>query len=147
MNIGIANDHRGFITKQKLTKFLEKKGYNVIDYGADSTDSVDYPDYALKLCNGIKKEEIHLGIVICGTGIGMSIACNKIKGIRCAKVSDHIEAKLSRQHNDANVVALSAETSMFEIKDIVESFITTNFSNDERHQNRIEKINNLEDNN
>lgn len=146
MNIGIANDHRGFIIKQKLTIFLEKKGYNVIDYGTNSTDSVDYPDYALKLCEGIKNEEIHLGIVICGTGIGMSIACNKINGIRCAKVSDDVEAKLSRQHNDANVVAISANTTMFEVKDIVDSFITTNFSNDERHQNRIDKIKLLEEN-
>ena len=140
MNIGIANDHRGLITKQKLTKFLEKKGYNVVNYGTDSTDSVDYPDYAQKLCEGINNEAIHLGIVICGTGIGMCIACNKIKGIRCAKVSDHIEAKLSRQHNDANVVAISANTTMFEVKDIVDAFITTNFSNDERHIRRINKI-------
>lgn len=147
MNIGIASDHRGFIIKQKVTDYLTKKGYNVIDYGTDSTESVDYPDFAFKLCNAVICEEVIYGIAICGTGIGMCIACNKVKGIRCAKVSNSKEAKLSRLHNDANVVAISADLNILEIKDIIDGFLLTNFSEDERHINRINKITNIEDNN
>lgn len=140
MNVGIASDHRGYNTKQKLTNYLNKKGYNVIDYGTTSNESVDYPDYAFKLCEAINNGDVHFGITICGTGIGMSIACNKVNGIRCAKVCNDIEAKLSREHNDANVVSVSAKLSFSEIKDIIDTFLSTNFSEDERHLNRIAKI-------
>ncbi len=147
MRVGIANDHRGFSLKQKLTNYLEKKGYNVINYGTDSSDSVDYPDYAFKLCDGLNKDEFDLGIAICGTGIGISIACNKVKGIRCAKVSNEKEAMMSRKHNDANIIALSAETSLIEAKDIIDTFLITNFTNEDRHIQRIKKITDYEDNN
>ena len=140
MNIGIASDHRGFEIKQKLTNYLTKKGYNVINYGTDSKESVDYPDYAFKLCESLTQNEIIYGIALCGSGIGISIACNKVKGIRCAKVSNEKEAKLCRLHNNANVIALSAEMSLLEIKDIIDAFLTTNFSEEERHIKRIEKI-------
>ena len=147
MNIGISSDHGGFKLKEKLIKYLRGKGCNVIDYGTDSTESCDYPDYAYKLCKGINNKEVDLGIAICKTGIGMSIACNKIKNIRCAKVSDCIEAKMCRLHNDANIIALSASIVTFEAKDIVDAFITTKFSNEERHINRINKITKLEEDN
>lgn len=147
MTIGIANDHGGVVLKQKLTKYLTKKGYNIINYGTDTLDSVDYPDYALKVCDGIINKEIYLGIVICKTGIGMSIACNKKNGIRCAKVSNTKEAYYSRNHNNANIIALGADASFIEIKDIIDIFLTTEFSNEERHINRLQKIESLEGNN
>lgn len=140
MKIGITNDHRGLVLKQTLTNYLEKKGYNIIDYGTDSDDSVDYPDYAFKLGKSLQKKDIDLGIAICGTGIGMDIALNKVKGIRCAKASNEEEAILARSHNDANALALTAKISSDIAKDIVDKFINTNFSNDKRHIERIQKI-------
>ena len=140
MQIGITNDHRGLVLKQTLTNYLENKGYNIIDYGTDSDDSVDYPDYAFKLGKSLQKKDIDLGIAICGTGIGMDIALNKVKGIRCAKASNEEEAILARSHNDANALALSAKISSDIAKDIVDKFINTNFSNDKRHIERIQKI-------
>lgn len=140
MKIGITNDHRGLVLKQTLTNYLENKGYNIIDYGTDSDDSVDYPDYAFKLGKSLQKKDIDLGIAICGTGIGMDIALNKVKGIRCAKASNEEEAILARSHNDTNALALSAKISSDIAKDIVDKFINTNFSNDKRHIERIQKI-------
>ena len=147
MNIGISSDHKGYKMKEKLIKYLEQKRCNVVDYGTDSIESCDYPDYAYKLCNGVNNGEVSLGIAICGTGIGISIACNKIKGIRCAKVSNSKEAKMSKLHNDANIVALSSNMILFEAKDIIDEFILTKFSNEERHINRINKITKLEQDN
>jgi ribose 5-phosphate isomerase B len=143
MKIGIASDHRGYYTKKAVKKILNEYSYDYEDYGTHSEDSVDYPDYAKVLCENVNNKTVDLGIAICGTGIGMSIACNKIKGIRCAKVSNEEEAKLSRLHNDANVLALSSTLDINELKDIVLAFITTEFSNDDRHKRRIDKINEL----
>lgn len=145
MNIGITSDHRGYKLKQKLTEYLTKKGYDVIDFGPETLESVDYPDYAFKLCDAVINKEVIYGIAICGSGIGISIACNKVKGIRCAKVSDSVEAKITRLDNDANVVAMSSEICLFEAKDIVDNFLMTNFSNEERHARRIEKITKYEE--
>ena len=144
MNVGIASDHRGFKLKQKMTKYLSKKKYNVIDYGTDSTTMVDYPDYVLKLGNGLNNKEIDLGVVICGSGIGVSIFANKIKNIRCAKVDNTKEAKLSRQDNNANVIALNGTMSSIKAKDLIDAFLKTPFSNIERHNKRIEKISKYE---
>lgn len=144
MKIGIASDHRGYYTKQAIKKILNEYSYDYEDYGTHSEDSVDYPDYAKILCENLKNKNIDLGIAICGTGIGMSIACNKIKGIRCAKINNKEEAKLAKLHNNANVMALPASLEINELKDIVLNFITTEFSNEERHKRRIEKINELE---
>lgn len=140
MKIGIASDHAGYSVKQRIIAELK---YDFIDYGTDSLESVDYPDFALKLGKDIGKQ-IDIGILICKTGIGMSIACNKIKGIRCAKVDNEIEARLTREHNDANVMAISADKNFEEIKKIIEIFINTPFSNDERHIRRINKIKEIE---
>jgi len=142
MNIGIANDHRGFELKQKITNFLKEKGYNIIDYGTNSSESVDYPTYAFKVGEAVRDGKISLGILICGTGIGMSIACNKVKKVRCSKVNSVDEAVLTRQHNNANVIALSEDVE--NALEIVEAFITTDFSNEEKHLRRVEMISNYD---
>jgi ribose 5-phosphate isomerase B len=144
MNIGIASDHRGFKLKQKLTKYLSKRKYNVIDYGTDSTDVVDYPDFVLKLGNAINKKEVETGIVICGSGIGVCIFANKIKNIRCAKVDNIKEAKLSRNDSDANVIALNGTMSTMKAKDLIDVFLKTPFSNMDRYIRRIKKISKYE---
>lgn len=145
MIVGIASDHRGFKLKQKVTKYLTKNNYNIIDYGTVSTSPVDYPDYALIIGKAIKDKKITYGIIICGTGIGASIACNKIKKVRCAKVSNVKEAKLARLHNDANVIALNGNLFFPTAKKIINLFLTEPFSNDERHIRRISKINKIEE--
>jgi len=144
MNIGIASDHRGFELKQKLTQSLVGKGYNVINYGTDSLDNVDYIDFALKIGEGINGGNINYGIVICGTGIGMSIACNKIKGLRCAKVNAKRDAELSRRDVDANVIALDETIDLNSAIEFAETFINTIFNPIERYVRRIEKIQQLE---
>ena len=142
MNIGIANDHRGFELKQKITNFLKEKGYNIIDYGTNSSESVDYPTYAFKVGEAVRDGKISLGILICGTGIGMSIACNKVKKVRCSKVNSVDEAVLTRQHNNANVIALSEDVE--NALEIVEAFITNDFSGEEKHLRRVEMISNYD---
>lgn len=140
MKIAIANDHRGYKVKNKLIKYLNKKGNHVIDLGCNSDIPVDYPTYGIILGEKIANEEADLGIAICGTGIGISIACNKVPGIRCAKPANTKESKLSRLHNNANVLALSASMPYYKILDIVDAFIYTDFSHIERHQERINLI-------
>ncbi len=143
MKIGITNDHAGVSMKNKLCKYLLKKGYEVYNYGTNTKDSVDYPDMAKKLTDAILDKTVDTGIAICNTGIGICMACNRVKGIRCAKVSDINEAKLTRIDNDANILALSAHTPLYRAKDILDVFLTTPFSNMERHQRRIEKLDKL----
>ena len=140
MKIGMASDHGGYKLKEKLKKYLQSIGNEIIDYGTDSLESVDYPDFAKKLCKGINNGDVTYGIAICSTGIGISIACNKIKGIRCAKVSSINEAKLTRIDNDANCLALNGTMRTYLAKDIVDTFINTEFSNLERHKRRIAKL-------
>lgn len=136
MKIGIATDHHGVTKKQEIIKTLEK--YQIIDYGSNKEEPVDYPLYAFKIGEAIKNKTIDYGILLCGSGIGMSIACNKVKGVRCAKVNTEEEAKYSRLHNNANVIALSATTE--NIEQIIETFLTTEFSKEERHHRRVEQI-------
>lgn len=143
--IGFASDHRGYHLKQKLTKYLEKKGYTVIDYGADSAIASDYPEPAFKLGKGIANNEVEKGIAICGSGIGISIACNKVKGVRCAKVDNTKEIKQSRKDNDANVMAISGSMPLIRAKDIVDVFLKTQYKGEERHQRRIDMLNNYKD--
>lgn len=144
MKIGITNDHRGVLAKECVVSYLKTMGYEVINYGTDTTDSVDFPDFAYKLGQGIKKKEVNLGIAICGTGIGMSIALNKMKGIYCAKVSNVSEAILCKAHNDANVIAFSEELSEEVMVEIVDKFINTPFSNVDRYIVRNDKIKKIE---
>ena len=129
MKIGICSDHRGVYLKKIIIEYLEHEGYEVINYGSDIEESVDFPEYAFKLGEGIIKKKVNMGIAICGTGIGMSIALNKIKGVYCAKVSNVSEAILSKSHNDANVIALSEDIEGDNLKEIIVSFIDTPFSN------------------
>lgn len=146
MNVGITNDHRGLKVKQYLTEYLESLGYNVIDYGTDSEEPADFPDYAKKLGLAIKEDEVSLGIAICGTGIGMSIALNKMKGIYCAKVSTTSEAALCKAHNNANVIAISEEMDRELMKEVIKTFLETPFSNIDRYKIRNNKIKDIENN-
>ena len=147
MKIGIASDHRGFKLKTSIIKYLHKKNFQIYDYGTDSTTSVDYPKYAFYLGEKVAKGDIDFGIVICGTGIGISIACNKVRGVRCAKVDNVKEAKLTRLDNDANVLALNGSMSLYRAKDILDVFFSTNFSGLKKHVNRLNQIAEYENNN
>ena len=139
MKIGIASDHRGVILKEKIKNYLNEK-YKIIDFGTNSIESVDYPEYAFKIGESIRDNKIDFGILICGTGIGMSIACNKVKKVRCAKVDNKEEAYLARFHNDANVIALSENVTNY--KEIIDTFLTTDSSKEEKHQRRVAMIDN-----
>jgi len=140
MKIGIANDHRGVETKYKIVEFLKNLGYEVINYGSDTEEAVDYPEYAFKIGEAVSKKEIDRGILVCRTGIGMSIACNKVKGVRCAKVDNVEDAALTRLDNDSNVIAISYVKDITEIKEIIKTFLEMKFSEEERHQRRINLI-------
>lgn len=142
MKIGLANDHRGYRAKNFLKDSLYM--YEVIDYGTDTEDSVDFPEYANKLGTAIQNGEIDLGIAICGTGIGMSITLNKMRGVYCAKVSSVSEATLSKAHNDANVIALSEELQEDVMLEIVQKFIETPFSNVSKYVRRNNMIKEIE---
>lgn len=141
MTIGIANDHHGIELKKRIIKYLEDRNIKYVNYGADEVTNIDYVDYAQKLCDGINNKEISLGILVCGTGIGMSIAANKIHGIIAAKVNTPREAHLCKEHNMANVMTLAEYTENLE--EILEEFINTKHSTEERHHRRIEKIRSL----
>lgn len=142
MKIGIANDHRAYNTKEELKSLLDD--YDITDYGCFSSDMVDYPEYAFKLSNAVIKKEVDLGIVMCGTGIGVSIACNKVKGIRCARVTTIKDVKVTKKDNNANVIAFSSDVNYDKVKRMIEEFINTPFSNEERHIKRINKISEYE---
>lgn len=142
MKIGIASDHRGYNLKEQIKNV---SNYEIIDYGTNSTESCDYPDYAYKLSQGVLNNEVDFGIAICGSGIGISIACNKVKGIRCAKVSTPEEATYTRNDNDSNIVAFSEQTDLETALQIIDKFINTPFSNEEKHLRRINKIKEIEE--
>ena len=139
--IGIGSDHGGYELKQAVIKHLEEKGHAVKDYGCYSEESCDYPVYAKAVAEGILKDEVKQGILICGTGIGISITANKIKGIRAALCGDTFSARATREHNNANILALGARVTGEGLAlDIVDTFLETKFSNDERHIRRINMI-------
>ncbi len=140
MKIALGADHAGFELKEKIKQQLAAKGISVDDRGTDSTASVDYPDYARAVAEEVAARQADLGILVCGTGIGMSIAANKVPGIRAAKVDTEFEAERSRQHNDANVLALGAATITEDAAfRIVEKWLATGFEGG-RHERRVEKI-------
>lgn len=129
--------------KQELVEFMESMDYEVNDLGPFNTDSIDYPDYAQKMCKTVVDKESDLGIAICGTGVGMSIACNKVKGIRASLCSESYSARLTRQHNDSNVLCLGARVTGVELaKDIVNEYLKAEFEGG-RHQRRIDKLENF----
>ncbi len=136
----IASDHAGLHGKEAIKKTLEEMGVEYEDLGANSLDSVDYPDYAERVARGVARGEAERGILVCGSGIGMQIAANKVAGIRAALVWNEETAKLARQHNDANIVAVGARTTAPEtIDQIIRAFLTTGFDGG-RHLPRLEKI-------
>jgi ribose 5-phosphate isomerase B len=140
MRIGIASDHRGFQMKNQLIQLIESLGHAVQDFGPDSSESVDYPDYASRVATSVATDDVDRGILICGTGIGMCIAANKFAGVRAANCNDTVTAELSRLHNDANVVCLSADQLSDQLADqIIQIWLKTEFEAG-RHIRRLEKI-------
>ncbi len=144
MKIGIGSDHGGFELKEHIKEYLKEKGIEYVDYGTNSLESVDYPDYGKKVAEAVVGKEVDRGIVICGTGIGISIAANKVRGIRCALCGDTFSARMSRLHNDANVLALGGRVLGVGLAlDIVDVFLDGEFEGG-RHTNRINKISEIE---
>ena len=141
MKIAMANDHSAVEMKNEIKAYVESKGYEVIDFGTNSSESCDYPAYGEKVGRAVASGEAKYGIAICGTGIGISITANKIKGIRAALCSDTFSAHATREHNDANILAMGARVVGEGLAlDIVDTFLETEFSNDERHIRRINMI-------
>lgn len=144
MKISIACDHGGFELKENLKKWLTENNYEVIDYGTNSLDSCDYPDFGRKAAEAVANKIVDKGIVICTTGIGMSIVANKVDGVRCALVSNTDAASLTRRHNDTNVLALGAKYTNFDLaKEITQVWLSTEFEGG-RHQRRVDKIMEIE---
>ena len=144
MKIAIASDHAGFELKEKLKEFLNELGYGYKDFGTFSKESVDYPDYALRVAESVAEKKFERGILVCGTGIGMSMAANKVPGIRAALCYDEKTARLSREHNDANILTLGARlTSEKKAKEIVKVWLKTEFAGG-RHSRRLKKIEEIE---
>lgn len=146
MRLAIACDHRGFDAKRRLLPVLKKFGHEVQDFGCDSTASVDYPDHAAPAARAVAKGHCQIGILLDGSGIGMSVAANKIPGIRAALVHDEVTARRAREHNHCNILCLGTDLlSEDQIRNITEIFLTTPYG-DGRHARRIEKLNDLERN-
>jgi ribose 5-phosphate isomerase B len=140
MKIALGSDHRGFEVKQRLATLLQGLGHDVLDMGPDSRESVDYPDFAFKVASAVSTHQVERGILICGTGIGMTIAANKVAGVRAAPCHDSVTAEMSRRHNDANVLCLSADLLGEElIERMVRIWLTTDFEGG-RHARRVDKI-------
>lgn len=141
MKIAIGSDHAAFFRKAELIEKLSEWGYDVNDCGTHSSDSVDYPDIAAKVCREVNGGDSEFGVLLCGTGIGMSIAANKIDGIRCALCSESYSARLTRLHNNTNVIAMGARTLGIELMlDILKTFLETEFPAEERNVRRINKV-------
>ena len=144
IKIGIASDHRGYILKEQIIDRLMTK-YDITDCGTTSSESVDYPDYAFKLGNLVADKDVDFGIAICGSGIGISIACNKVKGVRCAKVDNLEEVIATRNDNDSNIIAFGEKMPLDKALELIEKFITTPASQEEKHKRRREKIKEYEE--
>ncbi len=144
MKIAIASDHGGLEIKESIAAFLREKGIEIEDYGVDNPESVDYPDYGIKVAIAVSEGKAERGILACGTGIGMSIVANKFPHIRAALCHDVFTAKMSRLHNDANVLVLGGRTLTKEAAlSMVDTWLTTDFEGG-RHQKRLDKISALE---
>ncbi|WDV46071.1 ribose 5-phosphate isomerase B [Clostridiaceae bacterium M8S5] len=144
MKIALGSDHGGFELKEKIKKHLQKKGIEVVDCGTNTSESVDYPDFGYKTAKMIVTDQCDRGILVCGTGIGISIAANKVKGIRCAVCSDCYSARMSRQHNNANMLALGGRVVGEDLAiEIVDIFANTEFEGG-RHARRVNKISDIE---
>jgi len=140
MRIALGADHAGFPLKETIKKELERAGHEIEDWGTSSEASVDYPDYARQVAERVARQEVDRGILVCGTGIGMAITANKVPGVRAANVSDEFNARLSRQHNDANVLTLGAGlVGPALARQITQAWLETDFGGS-RHARRVEKI-------
>lgn len=139
--IAVGSDHAGYELKNQLMEHLKNRGYDVKDYGTYSEASCDYPDYAKQVANAVAGGEAEKGLLVCGTGIGMSIAANKVKGIRAAVLSDEFSAEATRSHNDANILCLGARVVDYaKAEKLLDIFLDTPFSAEEKHIRRISKI-------
>lgn len=144
MKIAIASDHAGFPLKEALLPYLKTQGYELFDFGCYNTESVDYPDYAEKVARAIVLNEAHLGILICGTGVGMCIAANKIHGIRAAVVSEPYSAQMSREHNNANILCIGSRVvNDSKAKEILDAWLKATYAAG-RHEQRLKKIEKIE---
>lgn len=147
MKIGIASDHRGYTTKQELIEYLKNK-YEIIDYGTDSTERVDYPIYGIKLGEKIASKEVNYGIAICGSALGISIACNKVKGIRCGKINTIEEAIHAKENDFVNIIAISGEEDIEKNKAIIDAFLNAKENTtDPAYIRRMKEIEDYENNN
>ena len=145
MKISIGCDHGALALKNTVVSHLQAKGHQVVDFGTHTLDSCDYPDFAAAAAKAVANGECERGIVLCTTGIGVSIAANKVKGVRCALLSDVMTARMTREHNDTNMMAIGAGVvgEMLALQ-IVDTWLDTPFSHNERHQRRIDKVMALE---
>lgn len=144
MKIGIANDHTALEMKKDIIAYLESKGHEIVDYGTDLTESTDYPIWGEKVANAVASGEVEKGIAICGTGLGISLACNKVNGIRACVCSEPYTAKYSRLHNNCNIICFGARVIGIEMaKMIVDEFFETEFEGG-RHQRRVDMIMDIE---
>src|SRR5690348_15933921 len=142
--IALGADHAGFQAKESIKRYLESAGYDVSDQGTWAEESVDYPDFALKVARRVQQGQDDLGILVCGTGIGMAMAANKIGGVRAAVAHNAMTARMSREHNDANVLAVGARVlNEHQIMEVVGSFLGAQFAGG-RHQRRVDKISELD---
>lgn len=140
MRVYLGSDHAGFAMKQAVKEYLDKRGYEVTDVGTDSGESVDYPDFAHEVAHAVSSGDADRGVLVCGSGIGMAMAANKVSGVRAATVTDPELAKMSRAHNDANVVALGGRyIPQQTAEEILDAFFDTPFEGG-RHQRRVDKI-------
>ena len=145
MKIGVSSDHGGINLKEKIKLHLQARGIEVTDFGTDSTESVDYPDYGRILAEAVARGEVQYGIAICGTGIGISLAANKVKGIRCANVSDTFSARMAKMHNNCQMIALGERmVGPGLAMDIVDAFLNAEFEGG-RHAIRVSKIMEIEE--
>ena len=144
MKIGLGSDHGGFELKEIIKEHLNNQSYEVVDYGTNSLDSVDYPEFGERVGRAVIDREVELGIIMCGTGLGISMAANKVKGIRAAIVSEEFSARMARVHNNANVLAMGGRVVGKDLaKSIVDTFLNAKFEGG-RHQKRIDKIMRIE---
>ncbi len=144
MKIGIGNDHSALELKAEIIDFLKEKGYEIVDFGTNSTESCDYPIYGEKVARAVAAGEVEKGILICGTGLGISLAANKVEGIRAVVCSEPFTAKMSRAHNNCNILALGARVVGAELaKMIVDTWLSTEFEGG-RHQRRVDMIMDIE---
>lgn len=147
MKIGIASDHKGYETKQNLTKYLKSKGYNIIDYGTNSTERVDYPKYGFILGEKVASKEVDCGIAVCESAIGISIACNKVKGIRCGKMNNVEEAIHAKEKDFVNIIALSGKLPLEQNISIIEAYLNAKENtSDSAYRKRKEQIEEYENN-